>query len=183
LVERLLDVSRIAGGRLELAAESFDIVAVLRQATDDFREPAAASGSEIHLEAPPQLMVRWDRLRIEQVIVNLLSNAVKYGRSRPIRIRLDAGDGRVRLSIADEGIGIASEDLNRIFSRFGRAAPVRNYGGLGLGLYIAKHIVEAHGGNIQVASRVGHGSTFLIDLPSEFVQPVEAEAGQLRARA
>ena len=183
LVERLLDVSRIAGGRLELSAEPFDFVALLRQVADDFREPAAASGSEIYIEAPAQVMVRWDRLRIEQVVVNLLSNAVKYGRGRPIHVRLEATGGRARLAISDEGIGIAAEDLDRIFSRFGRAAPVRNYGGLGLGLYIAKHIVEAHAGSIQVSSRIGQGSTFFIDLPVEFVQQDDLEEGQLRARA
>ena len=183
LVERLLDVSRIAGGRLELSAEEFDVTTVLRQVTDDFRESAAAAGSEIHLEAPAGLMVTWDRLRIEQVLVNLLSNAVKYGRGRPIRVRLDAARDRVRLSIADEGIGIAPEDAEKIFSRFGRAAPVRNYGGLGLGLYIAKHIVEAHGGTIEVSSHVGRGSTFVIDLPAVFVRRIDVADDQLRARA
>ena len=156
---------------------------MLRQVTDDFRESAAAAGSEIHLEAPAGLMVTWDRLRIEQVLVNLLSNAVKYGRGRPIRVRLDAARDRVRLSIADEGIGIAPEDAEKIFSRFGRAAPVRNYGGLGLGLYIAKHIVEAHGGTIEVSSHVGRGSTFVIDLPAVFVRRIDVADDQLRARA
>jgi signal transduction histidine kinase len=108
---------------------------------------------------------------------------VKYGRGRPIRVRLDAARDRVRLSIADEGIGIAPEDAEKIFSRFGRAAPVRNYGGLGLGLYIAKHIVEAHGGSIEVSSHVGRGSTFVIDLPAVFVRRIDVADDQLRARA
>jgi PAS domain S-box-containing protein len=183
LVERLLDVSRIAGGRLELSTETFDFARLLRQVVDDFREPAASAGSEIHLETPTEAMVTLDRLRLEQVVVNLLSNAVKYGRGRPIHLRLNAAKDRVRFSIADEGIGIADEDLSRIFSRFGRAAPVRNYGGLGLGLYIAKHIVEAHGGSIQVSSNVGHGSTFLIELPAQFAHRAEDDQSQLRARA
>ena len=183
LVERLLDVTRIAGGRLELAPERLDLATLLRQVADDFREPAAAVGSEIRVEAPATVEGIWDRLRMEQVLVNLLSNAVKYGGGRPISARLSATNDRVRLTIADQGIGIAPEDVERIFSRFGRAAPVRNYGGLGLGLYITKHIVEAHGGAIEVTSRVGHGATFVIDLPVAFLQPSEAEDGQRRARA
>jgi PAS domain S-box-containing protein len=183
LVERLLDVSRIAGGRLQLSPERFDLASLVRQATDDFRESAATAGSDIQVEAPPQVMVSWDRLRIEQVVVNLLSNAVKYGRGRPIRVQLTAAQDRIHLAIADEGIGIAPEDMERIFSRFGRVAPVRNYGGLGLGLYIAKHIVEAHGGTIEVASRPGQGSTFLIDLPAVLAERVEVEEDQLQARA
>ncbi|HWE22868.1 MAG TPA: PAS domain S-box protein, partial [Myxococcales bacterium] len=183
LVERLLDVSRIAGGRLELAAESFDAAALLRQIADDFREPAAAAGAEIHVEAPAELMVQWDRLRIEQVLVNLLANAVKYGRGRPVHIRLDGARDRVHLEIADEGIGIAPEDVERIFTRFGRAAPVRNYGGLGLGLYIVKHIVEAHGGTIDVSSHLGRGSTFVIDLPVVISERLAAEGDHLQARA
>ena len=156
---------------------------VLHQVADDFREPAAGGGSEIRFETPPEAQVSWDRLRIEQVLVNLLSNAVKYGRGRPILVRLIAAKDRVRLSVADEGIGIAPEDLERIFSRFGRAAPVRNYGGLGLGLYIAKYIVEAHGGTIDVSTRLGHGSTFVIDMPTTFVHRTDVEQDQPRARA
>jgi PAS domain S-box-containing protein len=183
LVERLLDVTRIAGGRLELTPERFDFVTLLRQVADDFREPAMAAGSEIRIEAPATVEGTWDRLRMEQVLVNLFSNAVKYGGGRPISVRLTATKDRVNVKISDQGIGIAPEDVDRIFSRFGRAAPVRNYGGLGLGLYITKHIVESHGGEIQVTSRVGHGATFAIDLPVAVLQASDADTGQRRARA
>jgi signal transduction histidine kinase len=183
LVERLLDVSRIAGGRLQLSTEQFDIVSLVRQTVEDFRDPASASGSEIDVEAPPEVTVTWDRLRIEQVLVNLLSNAVKYGRERPVRVRLAVAKDRIRLSVTDEGIGIAAEDMGRIFSRFARAAPVRNYGGLGLGLYISKHIVEAHGGIIEVASQPGEGSTFLIDLPAVAVQGQDEDEDPWQAQA
>jgi len=104
-------------------------------------------------------------LRMEQVLVNLLSNAVKYGAGRPVSVRLESAGERIRISVVDEGIGIAPEDLGRIFTRFERAAPVRNYAGLGLGLYISRYIVDAHGGRIEVSSRPGQGSTFVIDLP------------------
>jgi signal transduction histidine kinase len=176
LIERLLDVSRIAGGRLELAPERFDLAELVRQVAEDFREPAAEAGTELRVDGAERVEGCWDRLRMEQVLVNLLSNAVKYGSGRPVSVRLESAGERIRISVVDEGIGIATEDLGRIFTRFERAAPVRNYGGLGLGLYISRHIVDAHGGHIEVSSRPGQGSTFVIDLP--LVPALAAPPGQ-----
>ncbi|MFL5310499.1 MAG: PAS domain S-box protein [Myxococcales bacterium] len=183
LVERLLDVTRIAAGRLDLAPEPFDLSALVRQVVDDFREPAAQVASELRLDAPQALEGCWDRLRLEQVLVNLLSNAVKYGGGHPVTVRMERVADRVRIAVVDGGIGIAPADLPRIFTRFQRAAPVRNYGGLGLGLYIAKHIVEAHGGRIEVSSQPDHGSTFVVDLPVVAVQAAGAKQGGARVRA
>jgi len=112
------------------------------------------------------------------VLVNLLSNAVKYGVGKPVTVSLETEGEKVRLSVADRGIGIAAEDLSRIFGRFQRAAPIRNYGGLGLGLYITQYIVEAHRGRIAVDSKVDHGSTFVVELPRWFSQTA---GGQDRA--
>jgi signal transduction histidine kinase len=133
---------------------------------DDFREQAQHRGSELHyrIEAPVRALC--DRARMEQVAVNLISNAMKYGGGKPIEVRVEAtGDGGALVSVSDQGIGIALEDLDRIFSRFERAAPVRHFGGLGLGLYVTRNIVEAHGGRIRVQSQLGEGSTFVIELP------------------
>ena len=94
----------------------------------------------------------------------MLSNAVKYGAGKPVSVKLEVEEERVRLAVHDQGIGIPAEDVSRIFGRFQRAASIHNYGGLGLGLYITRHIVEAHRGTIAVASSVGEGSTFSIDL-------------------
>jgi signal transduction histidine kinase len=107
----------------------------------------------------------WDRARLEQVVTNLLSNAVKYGRGQPIEVAVMGADDRARLVVRDQGIGIAPEHLSRIFERFERAVSAHNYGGLGLGLYIVRQIVEAHGGAIHVTSTPGEGSTFVVDLP------------------
>ena len=96
---------------------------------------------------------------------------------------IETGGDRIRITVADEGIGIAADDLGRIFSRFERAAPVQNYGGLGLGLYISRHIVEAHGGRIEVSSQPGEGSTFVIDLPRAVVHASSPPADALQARA
>jgi PAS domain S-box-containing protein len=183
LIERLLDVSRIAAGRLELAPERFDLAELVRQVVDDFREPASAAGSELRLQGEEHVEGRWDRLRMEQVLVNLLSNAVKYGAGRPVSVRVEMAGDRILIAVIDEGIGIAADDLERIFTRFERAAPVLNYGGLGLGLYISSQIVEAHGGRIEVSSRPGEGSTFVIDLPLADAHPLPPgeEAQQARA--
>jgi PAS domain S-box-containing protein len=183
LIERLLDVSRIAAGRLELAPERFDLAALVRQIAEDFKDPAAAVGSELRVHASQPLEGSWDRLRMEQVLVNLLSNAVKYGAGRPVSVKVDTAGERVRITVADEGIGIAPEDIARIFTRFERAAPLRHYGGLGLGLYISRHIVDAHGGRIDVESQLGKGSTFIVDLPLVVERPLGAGHDSPQARA
>jgi signal transduction histidine kinase len=99
------------------------------------------------------------------VVTNLLSNAVKYGRGNPIQLLTETVEDRVRLSVKDGGIGIAAEDLTRLFNRFERAVSERNYGGFGLGLWISRQIVEAMGGRIHVTSQPGVGSTFTVELP------------------
>ncbi len=106
-----------------------------------------------------------DRLRFEQVVTNLLDNALKYGGGKPVALELTETDGRVVLSVRDEGIGIAAQDLGRVFERFERAVSERNYGGLGLGLFIARSITEALGGKIEVQSELGRGTEFRVTLP------------------
>jgi signal transduction histidine kinase len=117
---------------------------------------------------------RWDRLRLEQVLENLLSNAFKYGAGQPVEVVVGGGEGRALLSVQDGGVGIAAADVERIFGRFERAAPTRNFGGLGLGLYIARQIVEAHGGSIRLESSPGQGTTFTVDLPRA-AQPTQPQ--------
>jgi signal transduction histidine kinase len=165
LVDRLLDVSRIASGRLEISPEEFDLAELVRQVAEDFRDPAANARAPLELHLPEKAEGSWDRLRIEQILVNLLSNAVKYGAGKPIALTLEVKEDVVRLLIADRGIGIAPQDARRIFGRFQRAASTRHYGGMGLGLYITSHIVEAHGGTIAVESTPGEGATFIVELP------------------
>jgi signal transduction histidine kinase len=109
----------------------------------------------------------WDRGRIEQVVVNLLSNAVKYGEGKPIDVTIEARGPQVVLIVADRGIGIAPADVARIFDPFERAAPVRHFAGLGLGLYVAQRIVAAHDGTIAVTSEPGRGARFEVTLPRQ----------------
>src|SRR5262249_58898050 len=97
---------------------------------------------------------------------NRVTNALKYGAGKPVVIRIDESEGVARLSVIDAGIGIAPEDVTRIFGRFERAVSTRHYGGLGLGLFIARQIVEAHEGEIRVRSKPGRGSEFTVLLPT-----------------
>jgi signal transduction histidine kinase len=175
LVERLLDVSRIAAGQLAINPGPVDLASVVRDVTSDFREKASQARTEINVTVEGDASGHWDRQRIEQVVINLVSNAVKYGRGSPVDVLLQGTDSLVRLTIADRGIGISDADLRRIFQPFERAAPIENYGGLGLGLYIARRIVEAHGGRIEVSSLPEQGATFVVTLPK--VGPVLQGAG------
>jgi len=168
LVEMLLDVSRIATGRLDLAKEEVDLVQLARDAIDRYSDEAKRVGSPISLEAPGAVRGRWDPLRLEQVFANLIGNALKYAAGTKVTIRIAASGGEVKVDVADQGPGIAAEDAARIFGRFERAAPARHFGGLGLGLYIARQVVEAHGGSIGVHETPGGGATFsVIARPNE----------------
>jgi signal transduction histidine kinase len=174
LVAALLDVSRIQMGRLELDLEEVDLASIVFEAAASLEDEARQTGSTIEVRGEP-VRGSWDRLRISQVATNLLSNAVKYGAGKPVEVEFGPrGDG-ARLAVRDQGIGIAPADQPQIFERFERAVSSRNYGGLGLGLYIVKRIVEAHGGSISVESRPGDGSAFVVDLPLRPSVPVNAD--------
>jgi PAS domain S-box-containing protein len=167
LVRELLDVSRITAGRLRLEREDLDLAALAREVVPRFSEDLAKAGCELRLDAPGPATGHWDRLRLEQVLQNLLSNAIKYGRGRPIEVRVGADAERAWLTVRDEGVGIAPEGQARLFQRFERLASERHYGGLGLGLWIVKQIVDALEGRIRVESAAGQGSTFTVELPRQ----------------
>jgi signal transduction histidine kinase len=176
LVEELLDVSRIVAGRLRLEPESVDLAAVVQTVVDDAREQARSEGSALDLmiESGPgadAVVGFWDRTRIEQVVTNLLSNALKFGAGKPIRVRVERRDATAVLTVADRGVGIDTADQKRIFDRFERAVPARHYGGLGLGLFIVRQIVDSLGGRITIRSAPGEGSTFQVDMPLQPIHP------------
>lgn len=167
LVRELLDVSRITAGRLRLEREDLDLAGLAREMVPRFSEDLARAGCELRLDAPGPARGYWDRLRLEQVLQNLLSNAIKYGRGRPIEVRVGADAERAWLVVRDQGMGIPLEGQARLFQRFERLASERHYGGLGLGLWIVKQIVDALEGRIQVESAPGQGSTFTVELPRQ----------------
>lgn len=165
LVDALLDVSRIASGRLILNPVEVDLAAMVREVVDDYRDQARQAGCELVLEHGSPVKGSWDRYRLEQVLLNLLTNATKYGAGLPVVVRVFGRAGAAVFSVTDHGMGIAAEDAERIFHRFERAVSSKHYGGMGLGLYIARHLVQAHGGTIEVESSPGAGATFTVELP------------------
>ncbi|MCP3099639.1 CHASE domain-containing protein [Myxococcus sp. K15C18031901] len=165
LIDSLLDVSRLTSGRMELQLEELDLGEVVRELAQRFESEAQAAGVRLSVDASERILGRWDRLRLEQVITNLVSNALKYGHGAPVDVRVRGDTDVARLEVEDRGIGVAPEDARRIFDRFERAVSSRHYGGLGLGLFITRQLVEALGGRIAVESRPGQGSVFTVTLP------------------
>ncbi|MFP2926062.1 MASE1 domain-containing protein [Pyxidicoccus sp. 3LG] len=166
LVERVLDVGRITTHRLELQREQVDVSELVEQVVETFAEEADRAGCALRVEAKAGLRACWDPGRVEQALANLLTNALKFGAGKPIEVHVSEEGGWVRLAVRDYGIGIAPEALERIFGRFERAVSSRKYGGLGLGLFLTRWIVESHGGAIQAESHPGAGSTFVLLLPA-----------------
>ncbi|MBZ4421747.1 ATP-binding sensor histidine kinase [Myxococcus sp. RHSTA-1-4] len=165
LVGELLDVSRIQSGRLHLNLEEVDLAALVREGAERFQEGLEQAGCPLRLRAEGPVVGRWDRTRLEQVVTNLLSNALKFGAGKPIEVTVEEREGRARLVVRDYGIGISAERLPHIFGRFERAVSAREYGGLGLGLYIVREILSALGGSVRVESTPGSGTTFTVELP------------------
>jgi len=172
VIEDLLDVSRIVSGRLRLEFTDMDLRAVLRAALDTVEPSAIAKGIRIcKLIDEFPVILRGDPARLQQVIWNLLLNAIKFTPSGgEVRVALEQADSIVRLTVSDNGVGIESEFLPRIFERFsqGDTSLSRRHGGLGLGLAIAKQITELHGGSIRASSAgKGQGASFIAELPRQ----------------
>jgi PAS domain S-box-containing protein len=163
LVDTLLD-AQVAHGEVVLDRALIDLGALVTCVIDRHRGHAERLGCTLVVETT-KVTGNWDRVRLEQIVTNLFTNALKYGVGKPVRVAVTAGTTDARLIVQDEGIGLHRTDLDRIFEKFGRAAPPTNYGGLGLGLYIVRKLVEAHGGRIEVASTPGQGATFVVSLP------------------
>ncbi len=164
LADQLLDVSQLATKRLELAHERFDLGALAREIVARITDEVP--DARISIDAR-EVVGRWDQARIDQVVTNLVTNAIKYGDSKPVSVRVDGDATEAILTVADQGIGIATDDQARIFERFERAVSPRRFGGLGLGLWIVKQLVDAHGGSINVASTPATGTTFTVTLPRQ----------------
>jgi signal transduction histidine kinase len=165
LINQLLDVSRIRAGKLRLEAESVRLDELVKDVVARFVEASAKPEPAISVRCEEAVEGHWDRFRIDQVVDNLVGNAVKYGQGKPVEVDLRVEDGAALLRVVDHGIGIRPEHQKKIFQRFERATGTRDFGGLGLGLWISSQIVEASGGTIEVESEAGSGSTFTVRLP------------------
>jgi two-component system phosphate regulon sensor histidine kinase PhoR len=167
MVDELSELSRIESGELTLKLEPVDIAKVIARITDRLKAQADRVQLNINLDVPHDLSpVMGDSERIEQVLVNLVHNAIKFTPPKgEIKVFCRIQDDQVVISINDTGIGIPEDDLPHIFERFYKVDKARSGSGTGLGLAIAKHIVQAHSGDIWVESQEGKGSTFTFSLP------------------
>lgn len=165
-VEELLDVGRIRSGAFHLQFEECNLDRIVREAAKRLNSELVRSGSTLSIKSPGHVIVgTWDPARLDQIVTNLLLNACKYGRGRPIELELTDEPTAVRFRVSDQGIGIPAELQPQIFQPFARATSIRHYGGLGLGLYIVRTIVEGMGGTVRFESTVDVGSTFVVELP------------------
>jgi predicted ATPase/signal transduction histidine kinase len=165
LIDDLLDVTRIDQGQLTIWPAEVDLAVVVRTVAEQLEPDLAASRCALSLDISQPVVGTWDGLRLEQVVTNLLSNAIKFGAGQPIEVRVHDAGGHAELTVRDHGIGIDPTRLPHVFDRFERAVSTVHYGGLGLGLYLARSIVESHDGTIAVESTPGEGSTFTVTLP------------------
>jgi PAS domain S-box-containing protein len=165
LINVLLDVTRIAGRRAMIEPIDCDLAKVAREVVERLQVEAERAGCILELNAPESLPGRWDPLRLEQVVTNLVTNAIRHGAGKPVRVDVEQASGSVRVVVADQGNGIKPDQLPLLFGRFQRLAGQPASGGLGLGLFISRHIAREHGGDISVASEPGKGAAFTLVLP------------------
>ena len=167
LLDDMLDVSRARTGKLAIVPADFDLAASAQAVVEAIQEQAKSSGVQITLAAPEALRIVGDEFRIEQVITNLLTNALRYGDGKPVAVTVGVREQEPEafVSVRDQGMGIAPADQERIFEQFERTEGAAQVAGLGLGLYIARQIAQAHQGRLEVRSTVGQGSEFILSLP------------------
>lgn len=165
LVDNMLDVSKLNAGRFSLHLEHCNLSTLVTEVTRRFHLQLENLHIPLETHIETEVWGNWDRYRIEQVCANLLTNAIKYGDGKTISLHLKKHGSWACLSVKDEGFGIAPHDQDRIFHQFERATTDSAASGLGLGLYISRQIMDAHGGNISLKSQVGQGSTFTVELP------------------
>jgi signal transduction histidine kinase/Na+/proline symporter len=165
LVDDLLDLTRLHTKRFRLDVAPLDLAALVREVVEQHLVEASAAGCAVRVHAPSPVLGTWDRKRMEQVLVNLLGNAMKYAPGSLVEIGVEAEGPHARVRVRDQGPGIAPADQDRVFRAFERAEVPGAPSGLGLGLYIVREIVKAHGGTVSLHSARGAGTTFTIDLP------------------
>lgn len=165
LVNDLLNISLITTGRLELELEKTNLNKVVKEVVSRLEESAKKSGSKINLDVKRSVIGKWDKIRIEQAVTNLVTNAIKYGEGKDIDVRVEKTKSHAVLYVSDKGSGISKDQQETIFNRFQRGDVDPSIQGLGVGLYLVSEIVKAHGGEIELESKIGQGSTFSISLP------------------
>lgn len=165
LVEVLLDFSKLGSGKLFLRVEGCDMSKLISEEVERLRPEFIAQKTELVASIQDKIHGECDQLRMQQIVTNLLTNALKFGNQKTVTLTVTGDSSSMSITVSDQGIGMAEEDLKRIFRPFERAVSDKHFGGLGLGLFITKQIVDRHNGTITVQSRPGEGTTFFVNLP------------------
>jgi signal transduction histidine kinase len=166
LVAEIVTVERLQAGTMTYAAERVDLAALARAVVETYaQESAAAALGHIAIDAATPVIATCDRIRVEQALRNLLANATKYGKGAPVMVSVAANAEHARIAVQDQGMGVPADKQRSIFERFERAISHRNISGLGLGLFIARQIAVAHGGDVELESQPGQGARFTLVLP------------------
>jgi Na+/proline symporter/nitrogen-specific signal transduction histidine kinase len=164
LIDKLLDLTRIRAKRFRIDVAPMDLAATVRSVIEQHAAEIRDAGCRMTVVAEAPVHGMWDRLRMEQVVANLVTNAAKYAPGSRVDVRVEGDAASARIEVRDEGPGIPLEAQERLFRPFERARPMEA-SGLGLGLFIVRQIVEAHGGTVALRSELGRGTTFLVELP------------------
>jgi signal transduction histidine kinase len=179
LVDQLIDASNLGSGHpLELQRKRVDLCAVVDGVIESMRELIHASGCPLVRELRGPVFGEWDRHRLELVVFQLLHNALKFGLKKPVEVSVVPEAESVRLVVRDHGIGMSASEAAHVFERFSRGVSEQHYGGLGIGLYLVKQVVDAHGGVLSVESQPGEGSTFTVELAAGAFHELSGEAGR-----
>ena len=169
----LLEISRVNADQLRLRYEQLDLSVLVHDTVASFAAEAEFNRVEIRLSAPTSLNGEWDRQAVEQIVTNLISNAIKYGDGKPVDLTVDQQSEYAVLRIRDRGVGISKENQVRIFNRFEQLVTNRPRSGFGLGLWLVRTLIDAHGGSIEVDSEPGEGATFVVRLPLRVIAEQE----------
>jgi signal transduction histidine kinase len=165
LVRLFLSASQIDAGQLRLEREEMDLAAQAHATVRRMKEDLQWAGCPCEVEASGPVRGRWDPLHVDLMVSNLLSNAMKYATGSPVRVRVESGSQWAQLSVIDSGPGIARSAQQRLFQPFSRLETSARISGFGLGLWIVKHLAQAHGGSVELDSELGQGATFRVLLP------------------
>ena len=178
MIDSLLDIAMIEAGKSEVRVEAVDLEEIIRGAVTTIESSLNRNHVHLILNIAPDLSVlNTDRDKLKQILLNLLDNAAKFTEHGEIRITAVQKNGSLKLVVSDTGIGIQEQDLNRVFEEFHRAGAAngKKYRGTGLGLAIVRRLVSLLGGDIEVSSKVGEGSSFTVTLPLDYKSSAAAQ--------
>ncbi len=167
MINDLLNVSLITTGNLNIEPEELNLNSLVAEVVEEFSKRLERDNIELKYNEEDIVNGVWDKLRIEQAVTNIISNAIRYGQGKQIEVTVKKYYSNAQIIVTDQGIGMKKETQKKIFDLFERGVSQDTYKGLGVGLYITRQIINAHGGTIKVMSKEGRGSTFILVLPLE----------------